>query len=340
MTSLSAMNRLLPCVFILTSAGLPCFLSAQDAKPRAEEKTSSAAATPGETASAAEAKDDPAGKNGNGKNGGEQDSNGQKNGKNGANGNDGAPSNINVPEDLLDDEHVREEYGVNKFTTPSIKKLFEDLDTLGSLPYDALKRPLPKGTPKDRTLVALGLGVLIGDGFLSVQTEKISDLEDIGRAILKHAKVLGAGYRVTEHTKSILENSALGDWKTLREDLSKTQKDVEAEMVLLRDVDMAHLVSLGGWLRGLQIASTASLEPFSPKKAQILARHDIAEYFAFMLDSLGERMQKLRHIQSLKTGLAEIDQIINLPEGKPLTKEEVEKLHKKAGEMLEMIQAP
>lgn len=243
-----------------------------------------------------------------------------------------------VPEDLLDDEHVKEEFGVNQFTAPSIKKLFEDLDHLGSMPYDTLKREIPKAAPKDRTLVALSLGILIGDGFLSVQTEKISDLEGIGRAILKHAKILGAGYRVTEHTKSILENSALGDWKTLKADLSKTQKDVEAEMVLLRDVDIAHLISLGGWLRGLQLASTTSLDPFSAQKAQVLARHDIAEYFVYVLDSLAEPLQKLSHIQNLKKGLVEIDQIVNLPEGKPLTKEEVLKLQKKSEELLGVIE--
>ena len=38
-----------------------------------------------------------------------------------------------VPEDLVGDEHVREEFGVNRFTTPSIKKLFEQLDELGEL---------------------------------------------------------------------------------------------------------------------------------------------------------------------------------------------------------------
>ena len=31
-----------------------------------------------------------------------------------------------VPEDLLDDEHVQEEFGVSELTTPSIKKIFED----------------------------------------------------------------------------------------------------------------------------------------------------------------------------------------------------------------------
>ena len=76
-----------------------------------------------------------------------------------------------VPEDLVGDEHVREEFGVNRFTTPSIKKLFEQLDELGELPYAKLKREIPKVIPKERSLVALGLGTLISDGFLIVQSD-------------------------------------------------------------------------------------------------------------------------------------------------------------------------
>lgn len=242
-----------------------------------------------------------------------------------------------VPEDLLDDEHVQEEFGVSELTTPSIKKIFEDLESLGTLAYDSLKRPIPKGMSTDRTLIALNLGLLIGDGFLSVQSEKVSDLEDIGRAILKHAKVLGAGSKVAERTKAILENSALGDWKELKEDLASTQREVKHEMVLLRDLDMVHLISLGGWLRGLQIASTTSLNPFSGEKAKVLARHDIAEYFAYTLENLDPGVMKLDHMVALRQGLAEIDSIVNLPEGKPLSKDDVKNLETKATSLLELI---
>lgn len=240
-----------------------------------------------------------------------------------------------VPEDLLDDEHVQEEFGISELTTPSIKKIFEDLESLGTLPYDSLKRTIPKGMSSDRTLIALNLGLLIGDGFLSVQSEKISDLENIGRAILKHAKVLGAGSKVAERTKGILENSALGDWKELKSELASTQREVKHEMVLLRDLDMVHLISLGGWLRGLQIATAASLQPFSADKAKVLARHDVTEYFAYVLENLSEPVRKLEHIATLRQGLVDIDQIVNLPDGKPLSKDEVTKLQAKATAMLE-----
>ncbi len=208
-----------------------------------------------------------------------------------------------VPEDLIGDEHVREEFGVNQFTTPSIKKLFEDLDDLGTLPYDRLKREIPKSIPRDRSLVALGLGTLISDGFLVVQAEKVSELEKIGRAVLKQAKVLGAGMRVTKHTKSILESSGLGEWEQLKDELSKTQADVEAEMVMLRDVDIAHLVALGGWLRAFEIAAVTASDPYVERKAAKLTRTDLIAYFIETLHGLEPKLQQRPHIIALGEGL-------------------------------------
>lgn len=208
-----------------------------------------------------------------------------------------------VPEDLIGDEHIREEFGVNHFTTPSIKKLFENLDDLGTLPYDRLKREIPKTIPRDRSLVALGLGTLICDGFLVVQAEKVSELEKIGRAVLKQARVLGAGMRVTKHTKSILESSGLGEWDQLKVELSKTQADVEAEMVMLRDVDIAHLVALGGWLRAFEIAAVTSSDPYSERKAKQLNRTDVIAYFIETLRGLEPKLQERPHIIQLAEGL-------------------------------------
>lgn len=211
-----------------------------------------------------------------------------------------------IPADLIGDEHVREEFGVNRFTTPSIKKLFEDLDSMGTLSYDKLKRDLPKTVPRDRSLVALGLGTLISEGFLVVQAEKVSELEKVGRSVLKQAKVLGAGMRVTKHTKSILESSGLGEWEKLKTELSKTQADVEAEMVMLRDVDIAHLVALGGWLRAFEIAAVTAGDPYSEKKAELLARTDLIAYFIETINGLEPKLQERPHMTALSVGLSEI----------------------------------
>jgi len=253
-----------------------------------------------------------------------------------------------VPEDLVGDEHVREEFGVNRFTTPSIKKLFEQLDELGELPYAKLKRELPKTISRDRSLVALGLGTLISDGFLIVQSEQIEELENIGRAVLKQAQVLGAGKRVTKYTKSILESSVLGKWDKLKEELSKTQKDVEAEMVMLRDVDIANLVALGGWLRAFEIAAITTSINYSESRASKLSRTDVIAYFLETLQGLEPKLRQRAHIvnltKELESLLAELGghkpetENKDRPAPKVLTQAETLSLSKKARQMLQIIE--
>ncbi len=244
-----------------------------------------------------------------------------------------------LPEDLLGDEHLREEFGVNGITTPSIQAIFELLDTLGTLSYDRLQRPLPKDTPRERVAAALSLGALIADGFLVVQCEKIEQMDNIGRALLKHAKVLGAGARMNRHSQSLLEQSLTGDWKKLRTELSKTQFDVEAEMVQLRDVDIAHLVSLGGWLRAFHIATQSVEEHYAADKTRNLARRDIADYYLSNLDTLSEKAQALPIVKNLRTGLQELLPLVDVPEGKELSKDEVHALYLKAKSFTTIIEA-
>lgn len=235
-----------------------------------------------------------------------------------------------VPENLIGNEHVREEFGVNDFTTPSIRKIFDSLNSLGTLPYDKLKRPITDKAPSDRVLIALGLGTLIGDGFLLVQCEKIEEMENVGRAILKYAKALGAGMRINKHSQSLLENSLKGDWDKLRAELAATQADVEGEMVLLRDSDVAHLIALGGWLRAFEISTSAVAESYSEDKTRALGRADIVEYFLGSLETLHPDIQKESYIQDLYQGLEVMLPILDVPEGKAFTLEEVKELRDNA----------
>lgn len=242
-----------------------------------------------------------------------------------------------IPEDVVGDEHVREEFGVNEFTTPSIRKLFDMLNHVGKLSYDSLKRPFTDKTPADRVVVSLGLGTLIADGFLIVQCEKVEEMESVGRAMIKYGKALGAGTRMNKHTQSLFEYSLKGNWQDLRVELAKTQADVEAEMVQLRDVDIAHLISLGGWLRALEIATQSINDNYTEEKTRQLTRRDIAEYYLMSLDSLHPSIMKNATLQALRKGIEELLPFVDVPEGKALTQEEVKVLHQKASALAHLI---
>lgn len=242
-----------------------------------------------------------------------------------------------IPEDVVGDEHVREEFGVNEFTTPSIRKLFDMLNHVGKLSYDSLKRPFTDKTPADRVVVSLGLGTLIADGFLIVQCEKVEEMETVGRAMIKYGKALGAGTRMNKHTQSLFEYSLKGNWQDLRVELAKTQADVEAEMVQLRDVDIAHLISLGGWLRALEIATQSINDNYTEEKTRQLTRRDIAEYYLMSLDSLHPSIMKNSALQELRKGIEEMLPLVDVPEGKALTQDEVKVLHQKASTLARTI---
>ncbi len=242
-----------------------------------------------------------------------------------------------IPEELLEDEHLREEMGVNDFTAPSIRKIFDDLKRMRPLPYDELKRPLPEQTPQDRTKLALTVGLLLADGFFAVEAEQFFDLEPIGRVLLNHSKVLGSGTRISSHMKSVLEKGAKGEWDALKEELVRTQKDVEREMVLIRDVDAANLISLAGWLRAFEIGCAASLNPYDPAKASTLARPEVVEYFVLNLETLEPRIQKNKLVANIRAGLLTIQEKTKVPAQEILSEEEVRALQVIVEDLIDQI---
>jgi hypothetical protein len=138
---------------------------------------------------------------------------------------------------------------------------------------------------------------------------------------------------MNRHSQSLLEHSIKGDWKTLRAELAKTQFDVEAEMVQLRDVDIAHLVSLGGWLRAFEIATEAVDTNFHPEKTRNLARRDIVEYYLSSLEGLSPQARELPVMKKLIKGLQDLMPLMDVPEGQTLTPAQVKALKAKANEL-------
>ncbi len=232
-----------------------------------------------------------------------------------------------IPEDLLFDEHVREEFGVNDFTAPSIERIFKDLENLGDLPYAEVSRKLPEHAPKERAISAISMGILIADGLLTVHCEQRGDLKPIGEALKSHAEALGADKRMNRHTKELVEHSLSGEWKALKKALAATQLDVEAELVLLRDVHIAHLISLGGWLRALQVACSALKQEFDAEKAKNTIRLDIIDYFINEMETIEVDKLSQSKIAALKSDLTKLRKQMDPGGSGVYTKDQINKIN-------------
>jgi hypothetical protein len=238
--------------------------------------------------------------------------------------------------DISSDPHFREELGVNKYTTPSIEQLFNILDSLKPIPVLELSRP-PRALRLDnRVKFALSFGVLIGDGFLAVEGEDAKAIEPLGRELLRRAKGLGVQQRVSRHGKQLLELAKQSNWSGLRKELIVTQKDVETAMLDLRDEEMAHLLSLGGWIRGLEIGAASVATDFSPERASTLRQLDLLDYYLQRLDTLSVPLKSTPLISQITTGLKEIRQKLDATQA--VSKEDISGIQMTAHNLVALIE--
>jgi hypothetical protein len=154
-------------------------------------------------------------------------------------------------------------------------------------------------------------GELIADGFLIVEAERKNLVENFGRVLMEQARALGVGDRVMRHSASLTELGRRGEWQQVRAELIATQTDVEQAMIELRDEKMAHLISLGGWLRGLEISAGAAEAEFSPQRTKLLAQPELADYFAAELKTLPPTLAHTPLFERIRAGVKKLQPILS-----------------------------
>ncbi len=247
-----------------------------------------------------------------------------------------AEGKADIPQDLLDNTHVREELAVNEYTAPLISKLFDTLQFLMPLPIAEVARKMPPRMSQDRADLAIELGFLIADGFLVVQAEQLDQVPELAKDLTRYGKALGAGDRVNRHAASLLESAKNKNVEQLKKELSATQRDVEVELVSLKDADLAHLISLGGWIRALEVATVAVDKQFSVERARKLMREDIADYYTESVAGLEPRISERPNYLAMRDLLAGLRTEMVLEDGKEPTPELMIEIRKQAAKLVEL----
>jgi hypothetical protein len=249
---------------------------------------------------------------------------------------DASGPNGEIPNDLLDDADIHLELAVNPFTAPSISKMFDTLQFLMPLPIAEVERKMPARMSLDRADLAVELGFLIADGFLMVQAEQLKDVEKMAKDLTRYGKALGAGDRVSRHAAGLLESAKKGDVPQLKIELSSTQKDVEDELVTLKDADLAHLISLGGWVRALEVSSVAVDKQFSPERARKVMRKDIAEYYSDCITGLEPKISARPNYAAMRDLLEGLSKKMNLENGQEPTPESMKEIRRISTQLVEL----
>lgn len=248
-----------------------------------------------------------------------------------------ADNTVELPSDLIDDPHVREELGVNEFTAPSIRLIFDDLAQLAPLPVKETKHKMPERMPLDRSDLAMEIGFLIAEGFLAVQNNTLDDIQEIAKELSRYGKALGAGDRVNRHAASLLDHAKNNRHEKLKEELAATQKDVEIELVQLRDADLAHLISLGGWARALECAAVAVDSKFTEERANQLFREDVADYYESVIGSLDPRVSERKSMLQIRIICSGLKSTMTLGSDEEPTEAKVKEIREQSAKLTNLV---
>jgi len=120
----------------------------------------------------------------------------------------------------------------------------------------------------------------------------------------------------------------------LKKELSATQRDVEAELVTLRDADLAHLISLGGWIRALEVSTVAVDKQFSEERARKVMREDIADYYTESVAGLEPRISERPNYLAMRNLLAGLRAEMVLKDGEQPTIEMMKEIRKQAAQLV------
>jgi hypothetical protein len=222
----------------------------------------------------------------------------------------------------------------HNLAVPSIPKVFETLRFLMPLPLEVVARKLPERMPMEREDLAMELGFLIADGFLVVQTEQLDRVGDLATQMTRYAKALGVGSRVSPHAANLLELVRNKNVPQLKKELAGMQADLEIELSSLNDENLAHLIALGGWIRGLEVAVAAVDQRFSPERARKVLREDLADSYAGVVGGMTALLAKRPKFLEMRDALAELRHAMTLAEGQEPTTAHISPIRKQAAKLV------
>jgi hypothetical protein len=226
----------------------------------------------------------------------------------------------------------------DSISIPTPGELFAALEKSGKTNWAGQYRgPIPV-TYRNRPQIALNLGGLIADGFIAVEAKDGQQVKNIGSDIIKLAKALGVSEKLLSRGNSINDFAENSEWDTLQEELEATQNEVKSSMQSHADQDLVILVTLGGWIRGTQVVTSAIVQNYDERSAKVLRQPALVHFMQSKINEISPELRNEPLVKDISNELSKIEKLVSFPSGKTPDIEAVRKINEAVGKMMEAIE--
>ena len=237
----------------------------------------------------------------------------------------------------LTPEEIADATRTDEVTIPMPGEFMASLNKVGKIDWTKLFRAPIATSYTSRPQMALNLGGLIADGYVAIEAEDTPQIKNIGKDIVSIAKTLGASRDVVERGASIINFADQKQWDQLKEEMEAAQNEVKTNMAERKDSDLVTLVTVGGWLRAMEVMSGYLAGNYTEPGAKLLRQPGIVSFLNKRLSKLGEKAQADPSVAAMRKKLAEIEKFITFPLDKAPTAEDVRQLHTLTTEVVKEI---
>lgn len=226
----------------------------------------------------------------------------------------------------------------DSISIPTPGELFAVIEKSGKTNWAGQYRgPIPM-TYRNRAQIALNLGGLIADGFIAVEAKDGQQVKNIGSDIIKLAKALGVSEKLLGRGSSINDFAENSEWDTLQEELEATQNEVKSSMQSHADQDLVILVTLGGWIRGTQVLTSAIVQNYDERSAKVLRQPALVRFMQSKINEISSELRNEPLVKDVSNELSKIEKLVSFPPGKTPDIEEVRKVNEAVGKMMGEIE--
>ncbi len=214
----------------------------------------------------------------------------------------------------------------DQFSVPMPSELMAALEKEGKLDWTSkFRAPIPTDY-QSRAQLALNLGTLVADGFIAVEAQDARQVKNIGKDMLQLAKNLGVSKEIIMRGSSITDFADRKQWEQLKEELEATQNEVKQSMDDGKDGDLITLVTVGGWVRGIDVISGHVAENYSEATARVLRQPELVVYLRKKLDALPDKVRDDPRVKNTRMSMLAMTSLLNCPRDKVPTAESAKKL--------------
>lgn len=209
---------------------------------------------------------------------------------------------------------------------PPSALVFHNLDSLSKaqVNWKALPTFNKKSSYTNKYTTALNLGTRICDAFVAIQGKDQNKFADMATTVAGLSGKLNANIEQSLNDK-MFALVKQGKWTEVRGMLDDQQTTVKEKLNRL-DKDAAILVTIGGWLEGLNVVTKSLASNYTADATGIIRNPKLVEYLIGEVNGLSATAKGNDLVKTITTKLGEIKTLVSVEKGKPIPQESVKKL--------------